>query len=480
MNGAPNKMSRETLPVSILDPKVCRRARLSRDTRFDGEFYLAVRTTGIYCRPICPARPPAEKNVRYFHSAAQAAQAGFRPCLRCRPESAPNSPAWKGTSTTVQRALQLLSQGSLNDGSLTALARRLGVGERYLRKLFQRELGVSPQALALNQRLLFAKKLLAETTLPITDVAFAAGFGSVRRFNSAVQQQFRLTPRALRGRGNAGNSSVSIQLQLHYRPPYDWEGVADFFMRHAVAGVEAVTMHSYRRNILLAGVAGSFEVRPVVGKNALHLILQLSDYSRLMTVVARVRRMFDLDANPAAIAEVLSEDARLATLLSQFPGIRAPGHWSLYEAALRAIVGQQISTQAARGVLARLAHAASATAQFLHFPSAAGIAALADEQFPMPGKRRETVRALCGLCNASGDELALDALAALPGVGPWTTAMVAMRGSGLPDTFPNRDLGLEKAWARLPDTALPLQQQTACWRPWRSYAANLLWRSLSL
>jgi AraC family transcriptional regulator of adaptative response / DNA-3-methyladenine glycosylase II len=346
-----------------LDPEVCRRARLSRDARFDGAFYLAVKTTGIYCRPICPARAPAEKNVRYFASAALAAQAGFRPCLRCRPESAPNSPAWNGTSTTVQRALQLIGQGALNTGSMGDLALRLGIGERYLRKLFERELGVSPQALALNQRLLFAKKLLAETALPVTEVAYAAGFGSLRRFNSAVQTQFKLPPTALRRRRNAGTASVSIELQLHYRPPYDWDGVLDFFGRHAVDGVETVAGGSYQRTITPGGVPGSFRVSPLPGKNALRLELQLADRSQLMPVVARVRRMFDLDANPAAIHAVLGQDPRLAPLLQRIPGIRSTGHWSLYEASIRGIVGQQISTQAARGVLARLSVAGRRDAQ---------------------------------------------------------------------------------------------------------------------
>ena len=207
--------------ASAPDPGACRRARLSRDRRFDGEFFIGVTTTGIYCRPICPARTPAEKNVRYYRSAAQAAQAGFRPCLRCRPESAPGSPAWNGTSTTVQRAMQLIDQGALNTGTIAALADRLGIGERYLRKLFQRELGVSPTALALNQRLLFAKKLLAETRLPVTEVAFAAGFGSVRRFNSAVREHFRLSPTALRSGGKETRNGAGARLQLHYRPPYD-------------------------------------------------------------------------------------------------------------------------------------------------------------------------------------------------------------------------------------------------------------------
>jgi AraC family transcriptional regulator of adaptative response / DNA-3-methyladenine glycosylase II len=478
-------------PDHSLDPEVCRRARLSRDARFDGAFYLAVQTTGIYCRPICPARAPAEKNVRYFASAALAAQAGFRPCLRCRPESAPQSPAWNGTSTTVQRALQLIGQGALNTGSMGDLALRLGIGERYLRKLFQRELGVSPQALALNQRLLFAKKLLAETALPVTEVAYAAGFGSLRRFNSAVQTQFKLPPTALRRRRHASTASVSIELQLHYRPPYDWDGVLAFFSRHAVGGVETVTAGSYQRTIMQNGVPGSFRVSPLPGKNALRLELQLADRSQLMPVVARVRRMFDLDANPAAIHEVLGQDERLAPLLQRIPGIRTTGHWSLYEASIRGIVGQQISTQAARGVLARLSVAQCRDAQACAlpgaavfpdalFPAAATIAVLDDAEFPMPGRRRETLRALADYCCGREDDLEIDALAALKGVGPWTVAMAMMRGNGDPDTFPPKDLGLEKAWARLPGPDTSLQHASASWRPWRSYAANLLWRSLSL
>lgn len=472
-----------SLPLSherTLDPEVCRRARLSRDARFDGEFYLGVLTTGIYCRPICPARAPAEKNVRYFSSAAQAAQAGFRPCLRCRPESAPDSPAWRGTSTTLQRALQLIGQGALDTGSLAELAPRLGVGERYLRKLFQRELGVSPQALALNRRLLFAKKLLAETALPVTDVAFAAGFGSVRRFNSAVQQQFQLSPSALRSRRGANPANAGIELQLHYRPPYDWDGIADFFARHAIAGVESVTAQRYQRNFDTGEARGCLAVSPIAGRHALRLELQLADHRLLMPVVATVRRMFDLDANPAAVQQVLGADTRLALLLRKFPGIRSPGHWSLYEAAVRGIAGQQVSTQAARTVIARFATSTHAEAGQRVFPSAADIATLGDEKFPMPGKRRQALRALCRHCSDRENALDLDALAALPGVGPWTLAMAAMRGNGQPDIFPAKDLGLEKAWARLRGPDVNLQKHTANWRPWRSYAANLLWRSLSL
>lgn len=471
------------LPAEILppDPAVCRRARLSRDARFDGEFFIGVKTTGIYCRPICPARPPAEKNVLYYRSAAQAAQAGFRPCLRCRPESAPGSPAWNGTSTTVQRALQLVDQGALNQGSIAELAGRLGIGERYLRKLFQRELGVSPTTLALNQRLLFAKKLLAETRLPITEVAFAAGFGSVRRFNSAIQDRFRLSPTTLRREGTDTQSGAGIRLHLHYRPPYDWEGVVNFFGRHAIDGIEEVTDTTYRRAI----EGGSIEVTPLRDRNALQLTVYLQNARELMAVVAAVRRMFDLDANPAAISEVLGDDRRLAPLLRHFPGIRAPGHWSLYESAVRGVVGQQVSIKAARGVLAKLARYASdgkvsGLDSPLDFPRPSVLARLADDQYPMPGKRRETLRQVSHLFAESPNEPDLGEIGGLPGIGPWTVGMISMRGLGQPDIFPNKDLGLERAWENLPGRKSRLGNQVPNWRPWGSYAANLLWRSLSI
>jgi len=461
------------------DPETCRRARLSRDPRFDGEFFLAVRSTGIYCRPVCPARAPAEKNVSYFRSSLQAAEAGYRPCLRCRPESAPGSPAWRGTSTTVQRALALIQQGALNEGSLQGLASRLGVGERYLRKLFERELGCSPQAVALHQRLLFASKLLGETTLPITDVAFASGFGSVRRFNDAVRKHFRLTPGQLRHRRARAVSGSGIRLQLHYRPPYDWDSVIAFFERHAIAGVESVSAGCYQRRLSLDGGPATLRVSPLPGRHALQLELETPDQSLLIPIVARVRRMFDLDANPAVIDDTLQQDPALAPLLAQFPGVRAPGHWSLYEAAIRAIVGQQVSTVAARSICGRLAAATAEDPGHRVFPCAGALADLDDSHFPMPGRRRESLRSLCGQFREREDELDLAALERVPGVGPWTLAMVAMRGGGDPDIFPHKDLGLEKAWQTLAGPGKPLTRHAAHWRPWRSYAANLLWRSLS-
>ncbi|WP_116366853.1 AlkA N-terminal domain-containing protein [Parahaliea mediterranea] len=457
---------------SLPDPETCRRARLSRDPRFDGEFFLGVRSTGIYCRPICPARLPAEKNVRYFREASQAAAAGFRPCLRCRPEAAPGSPAWRGSGTTVNRALGLIQGGALNSGTLEQLANRLGVGERYLRKLFQRELGVSPQAVAQHRRLLFARQLLVESALSMTDIAFAAGFGSVRRFNSAIRASYGVAPTALRRRATTGDSG--IQLHLQYRAPYDWAGVIDFFARHAIEGIETVSPERYARRAMLEGQPLHFSVAPTPAQPALTLTIHSPQAIPLMPLVARVRRMFDLDANPAAIGEVLGRDAALGTLLQRFAGVRSPVVWSPTEATVRAIVGQQVSIGAARTVCARLASACGAA----DFTEPAAIAALPDTAFAMPTRRRQSLRAACQLLDDCPEDALLPALAALPGIGPWTLAMVAMRGLGEPDVFPAGDLGLIKAWNALPNNGRQLKDAAGHWQPFGAYAANLLWRSL--
>lgn len=466
-------------PDLALDPQLCRRARLSRDPRFDGEFYIAVRTTGIYCRPICPARTPSEKNVSYFRNATQASQAGYRPCLRCRPESAPNSPAWQGTSTTVHRALELIRQGALNDAPLDTLADRLGIGERYLRKLFTQELGVSPSAVALNQRLLFARKLLTETPLTMTEVAFAAGFGSVRRFNSAMRERFRMSPGDLRRTSKTRGPGAGLELKLQYRPPYDWAGVTDLFAKHAIAGIEEVSCDGYRRNILINNASAQMTVTPIADQHALRLELQLSDPSLLMPAVAKIRKMFDLDANPAAIAQVLGRDRHLAPLLKRMPGLRSPSYWSLFESSVRGIVGQQVSTKAARSVIGRLAAATQPGVTAMTFPSAQAIATLEDQHFPMPTRRRDTLRTVCQHYAGREEELDIATLATFAGIGPWTTAIVSLRGDGQPDAFPQKDLGLEKAWAALPGNPGSLQNEAEKWRPWGSYAANLLWRTLS-
>jgi len=472
-------MSIALMPQHTLDRDACRQARLSRDPRFDGEFFFGVSSTGIYCRPICPARAPAEKHVAYFSSAALAAKAGFRPCLRCRPESAPDSPAWLGTSVTVHRAVGLIQEGALNQGSVASLCARLGIGERYLRKLFQREMGISPQELALNQRLLFAKKLLAETDLSVTDVAYAAGFNSIRRFNSAIREHFRLKPGQLRRHSKTpARGARDIVLKLGYRPPYDWTGVLGFFRRHAVSGVEQVSATHYYRIVELAGENGEIQVSHDPAGNAVQLGLKLSEPGQIMPLVSRIRRMFDLDANPQVISHSLCRDRWLSPLIEAFPGIRSPGYGSLYEAAFRAIVGQQVSTSAARTVCAKIAAAGAAERAHFPFPSAEAVPGLDDNNFAMPGRRRESLRLMCRAF-ADTESPSLEQLGQIRGIGPWTVAMAAMRGTGDPDIMPFSDLGLQQAWSALGADTIELNDHAASyWRPWRSYAANLLWRSL--
>ena len=314
----------------------------------------------------------------------------------------------------------------------------------------------------------------------MTEVAFSSGFGSVRRFNSAVQESFGFTPRELRSRRKGDQSCADITLQLHYRPPYDWEGVIDFFSRHALQGVEQVDANCYRRNILVDGKVGQIQVSPIPGKNALQLLLRLPAHGKMMPIVAKVRRMFDLDANPAAIREALASNAVLAQLVDDTPGIRSPIQWSLYEIGVRAILGQQVSIQAARSVCAKLVAATDNESPEGVFPQPGAIARLDDNCFPMPGRRRDTLKEFCRLSGQREEPLSLESFAALKGIGPWTTAVVAMRGFGDPDIFPPGDLGLIKAYeAHNKGSSKNIKEENENWRPWRSYAANLLWRSLS-
>ncbi len=464
-----------------LDANTCRNARLSRDKRFDGQFFLAVTTTGIYCRPICPARPPREENVRYFRTAAEANHSGFRPCLRCRPESAPNSPAWAGTSTTLKRALDMINAGQLNELSMTEFCARLGVGERYLRKLFARDLGVSPAQVAKTQRLHFARKLLAETKMPMADVAFASGYGSLRRFNSAIQDAFQRTPSQLR-RDTKTSSGGLISLEMHYRPPLDWPALLDFFDRHSIEGLEAVEANSYWRRFEIDSVGARFTLSPHPDKPCLLLQLENVGTAHLMPVVARVRRMFDLDATPEDIGTDLSRNPLFNALHRDYPGMRSPTHACLFEAAVRAVVGQQVSIKAARGVLAKIVNRCQAQYQDVGlFPQPQHIASLPDDAFAMPRSRKQSLRDLCH-CFMDRDHDALsfvDSLADIRGIGPWTIAMIRMRGLGDPDVFPPKDLGLIKAAEARGVDGKQLAEQVEHCSPWRSYAANLLWRDLS-
>ncbi|HMK34809.1 MAG TPA: AlkA N-terminal domain-containing protein, partial [Desulfomonilaceae bacterium] len=341
-----------------VDTRICERARLARDPRFDGLFFTGVLSTGIYCRPICPARPPKPENIVYFPSAAAAAEAGLRPCLRCRPEAAPGSPAWNGTSATVSRALLLIRQGALNAGSLEDLAAKLGVGSRHLRRLFQTHLGASPKNLATTQKILFAKKLLTETDLSVTQIAFASGFGSIRRFNAAFSKTYGTTPSAIRRRNN-GNQTTGSQLfqcslTLSYRPPFHWQRMLGFFESRAIPGVEFVAGGAYRRTVRINATTGVISVAHAASENALVLTVALSDSRDLMSIVEKVRRMFDLDANMTAVHDVLAADPVLERSVGKQPGLRLPGAWDPFEAAVRAVVGQQVSVKGARTVIGRI------------------------------------------------------------------------------------------------------------------------------
>lgn len=475
-----------------IDDKTCEQARLSRDARFDGLFFTAVKTTGIYCRPVCPAPAPKPRNIVYFANAAAAAAAGFRPCLRCRPEAAPGSPLHRAGSELVAGALRLIENGALDRAPLSALCERIGVGERHLRRLFASELGSSPLDVAATRRLLFAKQLLGETRLPITEVAAAAGYASLRRFNAAVLASYGKPPRELRGARTMAGDASAVQLRLPYRPPYDFGALAAFYARRALPGVERVDASGYHRTIVVDGEPGSFSVTPIVGDDALAVRIRGVRTRALGVVAARVRRMFDVDADPRAIAQTLRRDARLKPLLRRWPGQRVPGAWDGFEIAVRAVLGQQVSVAAARTLAVRVVQ------QYGH-PYAAGEVGL-DALFPAPDAlvdaplealgitraRAATIRALARACNDGSIGFGIEQsradfvtrLCTLPGIGAWTAEYVAMRALSQPDAFPAADLVLRRmAGGGVPLTTRELTALADAWRPWRAYAVLLLWRS---
>jgi AraC family transcriptional regulator of adaptative response / DNA-3-methyladenine glycosylase II len=491
-----------TPATALPDPRICERARLSRDARFDGLFFTAVRSTGIYCRPVCPAPAPRRENVAYYPSAAAAESAGFRPCLRCRPELAPGEGAWRRGDETVARALKLIDQGFLAERPLSELAGRVHLGERQLRRLFVERLGAAPIGVHGTRRLLFAKQLLTETTLPVTEVALAAGFSSLRRFNAAFLEAYRMAPRDLRRRtpaeGAAGDPAQPLVLRLGYRPPYDFTAMLDFLRGRALPGVETVDARSYARTIGTPQMPGWLRISAWPGgrgerAHALKLELHGAAPAQLADIVQRVRRMFDLDADPDAIAAALSPDPRLRPLLRKRPGLRLPSGWDGFEIAVRAVLGQQVSVAAARTLAARLAqrhgHAlATASLPGLDrlFPTPAALAEGDLDGLGLTAARAAGVR---GIARALLDgrvgfaaEQTLDEFAAawsaLPGIGPWTAQYLALRALGHPDAFPAEDLVLQKALpgdgSRL--TARRLREHAEAWRPWRAYAVIHLWR----
>src|SRR5579871_4325437 len=472
-----------------LDWQVCSRARLSRDSRFDGKFYIGVVGSGVYCRPICPAPTAKEKNVRYFPTAAAAAEAGFRPCLRCRPESCPGTPAWLGTTNTVSRALRLIGESGLEDGGIETLAERLGVGSRHLRRLFVRHLGATPIAVAQTRRLHFAKKLIDETGLPMHEIADASGFGSVRRFNAGIFKTYHRTPTQIRRLAHQKGTQAGNQylFRLHFRPPYHWQAMLDFLAPRATPGVEVVEDSTYRRSIAANGFEGYFEVSLDSVRDALVVRIDFPDPRSLFGIVERIRAMFDLNADWASIVKTLRADPTLNASMQADPGIRVPGCWNGFELAVRAILGQQVTVRGATSLAGRMASAFGKKFDgpngLTHlFPSAEVLAKSKLEGVGLTGARAETIRALAravanGKIKFEGvvdSEDFLRRLCEIPGIGAWTAQYVAMRALGEPDAFPSSDLGLLRSLQA--SSSKELERRAEPWRPWRAYAAMYLWR----
>lgn len=490
----PGASLRSMVPFDTLPPpQVCERARLSRDLRFDGLFFTAVTSTRIYCRPVCPAPTPKPRNVTYFPNAAAAEAAGFRPCLRCRPELSPGDGAWRRGDAAVERAIKLIHEGALADLSVQQLAERVHLGDRQLRRLFVDKLGATPLGLHCTRRLLFAKQLLTETDLSITDVAMASGFGSLRRFNTTFREAYRMAPRDLRKRAPASRGEA-LTLRLGYRPPYDFTSMLAFLRGRAMPGVEVVDDTGYRR---VVAPNGWLRVSAWPGDEAalkleLHGIAPL----QLQPLVHRVRRMFDLDADPQAIATALSTDRRLRTMVARRPGLRLPSGWDGFEIAVRAIIGQQVSVAAARTVASRVAQRfgtglETPVADGLHhlFPTPEALAEADLASVGLTRARAATIRTVArALLEGAVDFAAertledfVERWTALPGIGPWTAHYIALRALSHPDAFPAEDLVLQKTLpvdgVRL--TARALLAQAEAWRPWRAYAVIHLWNEAS-
>ena len=458
-----------------LDRTLCYRALKSRDARFDGRFFTCVSSTGIYCRPVCPARLPLIANCRFVASAAAAQEAGFRPCLRCRPECAPGAPAWRGTGAVAGRALKLIADGALDDSGVDDLAARTGLGARHLRRLVRTHAGASPVALARTRRILFAKRLIAETGLKMTDIAFASGFRSLRRFNAEMASALGRAPRDLRKEGARAEGGL-LRLPLTYRPPYDWDGVLAFLKLRAVPGLETVTATSFERCFTLGPARGRFVLTHDAARRAVIAEIEIDRLDWLDRLVARLRAMLDLDADPQAIAAAFAGDDMIAPRLKRVPGLRLVQSFDAFECGLRAIVGQQVSVKGAATLLGRVVARCGGD---MPSPEALMVADL--EGCGLTGARIAALKAFAAFAAAPGAlealRLDLDAaeatLGALPGFGPWTAQYLSLRGLAHTDAFPAGDLVLRQVAGM---DAKTLSRRAEAWRPWRAYAAQALWR----
>lgn len=475
-----------------LDPDSCYRALTAHDARFDGRFFVGVRSTRIYCRPVCNVRLPKRENCRFFVSAAAAEVEGYRPCLRCRPELAPGLSSVEVSGRLARAAAEMIENGALESNSLEALATRVGVTSRHLRRIFADEFGVSPIEYAQTQRLLLAKRLLTDTVLPVTDVALASGFRSLRRFNALVRARYRMAPSRLRRDAAPRSLPSTMRFELAYRPPFDWEALLAFLAPRAIRGVEHVTAGTYARTLRLETRGGTSTgwvcVRTAARRHALVLDVSASLARAIPEVLARARHAFDLACDPARVA------ATLGDLSAPCPGLRVPGTFDGFELGVRAVVGQQVSVAGAATLLGRLADAfgdpidgAAPEGLARCFPTAANIAQCDAEALRDIGLTRARTRTLIDLAHAvEGGRVSLQpgadvervhaALASIRGIGPWTAGYIAMRALGWPDAFLDGDLGVLRALGET--RASRARERSEAWRPWRAYAVMHLWRRL--
>jgi len=476
------------------------RALAARDSRFDGVFFTGVKTTGIYCRPICGVKTPRESSCTFFSSAAAAEAAGFRPCLRCRPELAP----YAIQQNLAHAIWKKIANGALNESSIEELADQVGLSSRQMRRVLMQEFGVSPIEMAQTQRLLFAKKLLQETVLTMADIAFAAGFGSVRRFNALFSERYQMTPGEVRRAAPTGDES--LMLRLAYRPPYEWDALMRYLRGRAMPGLEAVIEEkaglAYVRSVVMDGKSGWLKVSHCAAKHQLGLQVAPELTPVLMPLLAKIRQQFDLEAHPLMIHSHLHEDAMLARQIQATPGLRVPGAFDSFELAIRAVLGQQVSVAGATTVSGRLVHRFGTVAPTPfatvthHFPTPEVITQLSIDQLAgigIPGKRAATLQNVAHFAISGGFKKAADSsldeairqMKSIAGIGEWTAQYIAMRALRFPDAFPAGDLGLQKAAAQLTDpTAARLSEKQLLaraeqWSPWRAYAALLLWQALN-
>jgi len=462
-------------------------AMLARDRRFDGKFFVAVKTTGIYCRPICPARPKRE-NLEFFPDAASAEMAGYRPCLRCRPQCAPLTPAWRGKQALVQRALKLIAKNELHHTSEEKFAERLGVSARHLRRLFAAEMSRTPKQISDNNRLNFARKLIVETRVPIMIVARTAGFGSLRRFNDAFRKRFRRAPSTLRKAGPKRDAKDGVELKLSFRPPCDWQTLIQFYRTHTIPGVERVVGNSFERVFRIENSLGFFQVEPIVGAPQLKLKVVTEDLRILFEVTSRVRRMFDLDSDPVPIADSFAQNPLLARLCRRFPGLRLPGGWDPFETAICAILGQLVSAEQRCHLVSQLVrcygeeivHPQSGERAYL-FPGPDVLVHSDLDKIGTTAARKEAIREFSGrvlngaisLSEAQEPTAFRKALLETKGLGPWSAEYISLRSIGDTDAFPRTDLILKRALRLYPELDLEAL------RPWRSYAAIYLWKAFA-